>query len=77
MAASADIQRSLGRLEGKVDQILEGLENHEHRDHERFGSIEKRLGNIEKKIWYGSGIAAVGAFILAKLTFGLYIPGKG
>ena len=75
MGEESGLQRSLGRLEGKVDQILEGMMNHELRDQERFNNVEKRIGSLEKKIWYGSGVAAVVAFLLAKITFGFYIPG--
>ena len=71
MAAGNDIQRSLGRLEGKLDQLIGSMTHHVERDEELFAALEKRLGSVEKKIWYGSGIAAVGTFILAKISFGL------
>lgn len=71
----AEIQRSLGRLEGKVDLILEGIKEHEERDEARFENIEKRVALVERKIWYATGIGAALAFILSKLNstgFGIH-----
>lgn len=49
---SDDIQRSMGRVEAKVDLLLE-----------RTGGFEKRISSVEKKVWYASGASAVIAFI--------------
>lgn len=49
---SDDIQRSLGRVEAKVDLLLE-----------RSDAYDRRLGAVEKKVWYASGASAVLAFI--------------
>jgi hypothetical protein len=49
-----ELQRGLGRVEGKIDQVLERLEGQ-----------DKRINAVEKKVWYGSGIGAVLAFFAA------------
>lgn len=51
-----DLHRSVGRLESKVDILLE-----------RTKGFDTRLSAVEKKVWYGSGIAAVLAFISSRL----------
>lgn len=53
---SDDLQRSLGRVESKVDILLE-----------RTGAYEKRIGAIEKKVWWSSGAAAIVAFIATRI----------
>lgn len=54
-------ERGLGRVEGKVDLILTELTA-------LRSIVDSRLGSVEKKVWYGSGIAAtVGMFLGAKL----------
>jgi hypothetical protein len=49
---SDELQRSMGRVEAKVDLLLE-----------RTGSYDKRIGSLEKRVWYASGASAVVAFI--------------
>ena len=63
---SDDIERSLGRIEGKLDGIRSHLDQHS----ESIASIDGRLGKVEKKVYWFSGItAAVGA------AFGVFIKG--
>jgi hypothetical protein len=50
-----DVIRSLARVETKVDMIID-----------RFDKLEDRTAAVEKKVWYGSGIAAVLAFFATK-----------
>lgn len=63
-----DIQRSLGRIEGKLDLFLDSFSAHEVKDDRRFGDVSKRLGAMEK--WQakviGIGLAAgvVGGFLV-------------
>lgn len=71
----SEIQRSLGRLEGKLDQVLEFMEDHERRDETRFSALDKRISSVEKKVWYATGLGVAIAFILTKITFGLWFPG--
>lgn len=54
-----DLARSIGRVEGKIDLILD-----------RTHGLDARLSAVEKKVWYGSGIAAALAFIVTRLTSG-------
>jgi|EndMetStandDraft_7_1072992.scaffolds.fasta_scaffold1588735_1 hypothetical protein len=53
-----NIQRSLGAIEGKLDMLID---LHKESD--------KRLGAVEKKVWYASGIAFILAMIAGKLPF--------
>ncbi len=61
---SIEIQRSLGRIEGKLD----GIRNHLDQHHESINSIDVRLAKVEKKVYWFSGItgafgALIGVFI--------------
>lgn len=47
-----ELQRAMGRVEAKVDLLLE-----------RSGGYEKRLGAVEKKVYWASGVSAVLAYI--------------
>lgn len=51
-----ELQRAMGRVEAKVDILLE-----------RSIHDEKRITAIEKKVWWASGASAVLAFIATKL----------
>ncbi|MDE5451346.1 hypothetical protein GWE18_00450 [Bradyrhizobium sp. CSA112] len=53
---SDDIQRSLGRVEAKVDLLLD-----------RESANNKRISAVEKKVWYASGASAVVAFFATHL----------
>jgi hypothetical protein len=57
------VQRSLGNIEGKLDMLID---LHQAND--------KRLAAVEKKVWYGSGIAFVLALIASKLQFPIFRP---
>ena len=57
------VDRSLGNIEGKLDMLI-GL--HQAND--------KRLAAVEKKVWYGSGIAFVLALIASKLQLPISRP---
>lgn len=46
--------RTLGRIEGKVDMLID-----------LHKTTDGRLSAVEKKVWYGSGVAAVLAFFAA------------
>lgn len=50
------MQRSMGRVEAKVDLLLE-----------RTGVFERRISAVEKKVWYASGASAVLAFLATHL----------
>lgn len=53
---SDDIQRSLGQIEAKVDILLS-----------RTDAYDKRIGAVEKRVWWASGASAVLAFIATHL----------
>lgn len=59
--SAPDVLRTLGRIEGKQDLMLQIMTED-----------RKRLQAVEKKVWYGSGIAGVLAFIIARFTFNLH-----
>lgn len=51
-----EVQRSLGRIESNVDILLE-----------RTAAYEKRLGAVEKRVWYASGASAILAYIATNI----------
>lgn len=53
---SDEMQRSMGRVEAKLDLLLE-----------RSGSHDKRIGSLEKKVWWSSGVGAAVAFIVTTI----------
>lgn len=53
-----EVQRSLGRLESKVDILLE-----------RSTSADSRLRSLERKVWGFPALGAFIAFIAAKTGF--------
>lgn len=55
-----EIVRSIGRLEGKMDLLIT-------MHTARLDGAEKRLGSVEKRVWYGSGLSAIVAILLAKV----------
>lgn len=66
---SDEVQRSLGRIEGKMDQALTWMRDHAADDKARFDDISKRLGSVEKKTWTTGGIISlVVAYFTTKLT---------
>jgi hypothetical protein len=76
--ARLEIQRSLGRVEGKLDQIITGMASHESLDKDRFADanieiqmLDKRVAGLERKVWYASGVVGVLVFALSHLPFNL------
>ena len=59
-----EIQRSLGRVEGKLDLLLTEIKQHFEDDKKNFSSIDTRIQKVEKKIYYASGFVAAIAFII-------------
>jgi hypothetical protein len=57
-AETTGIERAIGRLEGKMDLLID-----------MHASNEKRVGAVEKKVWWASGAAGVIAVILEKMAF--------
>lgn len=52
MQVTDEMQRSMGRVESKVDILLE-----------RSDHFEKRLAAVERRVWYASGASAILAYI--------------
>lgn len=53
---SDELQRAMGRVEAKVDLLIE-----------RTGNFDKRISAVEKRVWWASGASAVVAFIATHL----------
>lgn len=65
---SDEVQRSLGRIEGSLDEVKNLIERHLTEDDARFSSVNNRLGSVEKKTYAASTIISlVGAYITTKL----------
>lgn len=71
-----EIQRGLGRVEGKLDQIILGMTAHETRDQVRFDEVNVRIDKLdtrqnrtERKIWLWSGAIAIVAFVLSHIPY--------
>lgn len=71
-----EIQRGLGRVEGKLDQIIHGMSTHETYDKERFTDVhqeliqlDKRTTGLERKIYYANGIAAAAVLFVTYFPF--------
>jgi hypothetical protein len=64
-----EVQRSLGRIEGKLDSISVALNGHFVDDNVRFGDLEKELRKLQQNKWFNSGFAAAigSAFSVAVL----------
>ena len=69
----ADIHRSLGRIEGKLDALNTTLTSHTSADAHQFAAIDTRLSSIERKqawvIGAGAGVATVISFVMSFLKF--------
>lgn len=61
----AAIERSLGRIEGKLDEFTNVLNAHTKEDHENFESINQQLKVFQRLVWMFLG---AGTFI------GFWIP---
>ena len=51
---SDEVQRSLGRVESKIDMLLD-----------RHETFDKRLGSVEKKVYWFSGASAFAAYLVS------------
>ena len=70
-----EIQRSLGRVEGKLDLLLTEIKTHFEDDKTNFSSIDTRIQKVEKKIYYASGFVAALAFILQQFKSYIFPSG--
>lgn len=60
-ATDIELQRSLGRLEGKVDSLIMQLTEHIKKDEVSWEKVTK----LEKKVMYAAGIVATVTFFIA------------
>jgi hypothetical protein len=75
MDTKEDIQRSLGRLEGKLDILITEIKQHFEDDQNNFSSIDTRFQSVEKKIYYASGFVAAIVFISQQFKSYLFPSG--
>ena len=61
---SDEVQRSLGRIEGKLDSLADAMTAHFDKDEMEFGAIKRDINKINKKMFFGSGaIAAITSMV--------------
>jgi hypothetical protein len=70
-----EIQRSLGRLEGKLDSLITEIKQHFEDDKKNFSSIDTRIQKVEKKIYYASGFVAALIFIIQQFRSYIFPSG--
>lgn len=59
-----ELHRAVGRIEGKLDTVIESLATRNARDDAHDAVVDKRVGAVEKKqAWYSGAAAAVGAIV--------------
>lgn len=63
MAIGHDVQRSLGRIEGRLELLLEGFEDYKKQQASDHKEIENRVTGIEHKLIYAGAVLAVLAFV--------------
>lgn len=78
MDASIDIgqgelQRSLGRIEGKLDLIQTNISAHILDDKSAFNAIENRISSVERKIWVFTGAITLVATLTGYFVNRLHI----
>ena len=77
--ADPDVMQLLGRIDGKLDQVIESAKEHREDDKRRFADVYDRLDNHEKDInqakgakgallWAAGAIAGVVAFVAPALA---------
>ena len=54
-----ELNRGLGRVEGKLDQVLASQTRHFEEDALNFASIALRFATLEKMIWMAVGAVSV------------------
>lgn len=63
MADDSELQRALGRVEGKLDQALSAFAEQAKSHSTQFAALDRRVGSVEKKVWWFSGFAALAGYI--------------
>jgi hypothetical protein len=65
MSEQSDLQRDLGRVEGKLDSVINLLTE----NGKKHTELEERVRKVEGRQLYWSGAAFAAAFLLTKLDF--------
>jgi nucleoside-triphosphatase THEP1 len=60
-----ELVRSIGRLEGKVDEIKDLLGTHFKDDKEQFATLHKKVDGLKNKWAFAAGVTAVITFLLS------------
>lgn len=60
-----ELIRSIGRLEGKVDEMKGFMEKVITKHEERLDHLDKRVGSLKNKWAFAAGISAVITFMVA------------
>jgi hypothetical protein len=62
--AETDLHRAVGRIEGKLDSVIDMLTAANARHDARHDGFDKRVGAVEnKQAWYSGAAATVGAIV--------------
>lgn len=66
-----EIHRSLGRVEGKLDSLIDSFDIDNEERNKKHDTLEKRVSKIEaKQHWYAGAASAIGAIA------GIFLGGK-
>ena len=57
-AEESGLQRSLGRIEGKLDSLSFNLTAHTADDHHNFSMINRQVATIQRMTWMALGVIA-------------------
>ncbi len=75
----SEIQRGLGRVEGKLDQVIVNQTHHESSDESRFAEIDKRFDRyenrqrlVERKLYIWTGAVAVIVFFISHFPYSTF-----
>lgn len=68
METELELQRAMGRLEAKVDQLISELHSANARADKEIGELTVRIASLEK---WKSGIVAVGVFVSGVLSLAI------
>lgn len=65
--STGDLNRAIGRIEGKIDAFIKQMETHDI----RTTDIETRLRAVENKQWWMAGVGSIIGMLLGAL--GLHV----
>lgn len=56
---AAEVQRTLGRIESKLDSLADTFEQHIRDDKDNFKGLDLRVSTVEKKLYTAAGALAL------------------